>query len=284
VREGLSTFTSPHNCGNVKNELTRREYWEQNYQGLDTGAPALDLDDFRQLPERRIVEAARGLGLAGKRVLEIGAGNSSILLALASAPEPGASFSGLDYAEAGCASLQQRARRQNIEVGVIHADMFAPDPALLGQFDVVYSLGVVEHFKDLTATMDKLALFLAPGGRMLTVIPNMRGLLGWLTRRFNRRVYDLHNPHDLASLVDGHKRAGLEVLESGYLCSNNFGLLASCIERPAGLRWHAYTLLSRFSKLSWYLESRWGEAPKSGWLSPYLYVVTTRPAAIQPAS
>jgi hypothetical protein len=171
--------------------------------------------------------------------------------------------------------LSARAEREGAPVTVRQQDLFDPTPDLVQAYDVVYSLGVVEHFADLPAVVRAKARYLAPGGVMFSMVPNMAGMIGRLTRRYNRKVYDLHVVHDLESLTRGHRDAGLEIRQTGYLCSTNFGVLSSCFVEQQGPGWTTYRWLSRLSKLLWMLESRVGDLPRSRTFSPYLYVVSS---------
>lgn len=253
--------------------LTTPDYWESGYVSKSGNAP-LDLDGFRNFGDRKVVEKVESLGLENRSVLEIGAGNSAILSHLASKYGARATFSGLDYSASGCALLRQRAEREGAVIDVFHQDLFEPEPALLGRFDAVYSYGVVEHFQSLATVLRAKMRFLRQDGRMLSIIPNMAGVLGTLTRRYNRQVYDVHVPHDLNSFLQGHVEAELEVIESGYICSTNFGVLASCFNARADRGWSAYVWLTRFTKLLWLFECRFGELPHSAQFSPYIYAIS----------
>ncbi len=152
--------------------------------------------------------------------------------------------------------LTRRAALEGVRIDVLHQDLFQPDATLLDQFDVIYSIGVVEHFQDLSRALEAKKRLLAPAGTMFTVIPNMAGILGTLTRRYNRHIYDLHVPHDLKSFVDGHVKAGLEVRSAGYICSTNFGILSSCFNGPQTPGWRSYVWLSRLSNALWFVEDK----------------------------
>ncbi len=94
-----------------------------------------------------------------------------------------------------------------------------------------------------------------------TLIPNMAGFIGVLTRLFNLGVYEMHNPHDLVSFLEGHRKAGMAVLSGGYLGSTNFGMLSSCFNERRGLSWHAYVLLTWLLTIE-YLECKLGGLPR----------------------
>ena len=253
--------------------LTAREYWESGYTG-QSGSRPLDIDSFRHFGERKLIEKLESLGLKGRDVLEVGAGNSAVLSYLARTHVGEARFSGLDYSESGCRMLARRAELEGARIEVLQQDLFEPAPRLLGRFDLVYSLGVVEHFSSLPTVLLAMKKLLSADGRMLTVIPNLAGIIGALTRRYNRGVYDLHVPHDLPSLVRGHGDAGLAVESSGYLCSTNFGVLSSCFRGSGDRGWRTYRWLARLTIVLWFIESRLGELPHSASFSPYLFTLS----------
>jgi SAM-dependent methyltransferase len=215
--------------------LTEKDMWDRGYrarhelQGLELG--------WRGHTNRLIAEKIESVGLKHKAILELGAGDSAWIPYLAD-KYGDSRFAGLDYSETGCARLAQRLEQAGLSVEVFHQDMFAPGPALLGSFDLVLSFGLVEHFHDLGQVLTAKKRFLKPHGRLFTLIPNLAGSLGLLTRLYNREVYALHNPHDWESFRDGHARAGLRILAGGYLGSSNFGVAASCFDHPSGLAWH----------------------------------------------
>ena len=259
-----------------ESRLTTPAYWEATYAGSDL--EPLQVEGYRYFSSRKVVECIGRLIDEGSRVLEIGAGNSAILTYLARQYGRHASFTGLDYSERGCTMLTRRAQAEGVQVEIVQRDLFEAPPAELTQFDLVYSVGVVEHFQDLGAVLAAKRRFLAPHGRMLTIIPNMAGILGTLTRRYNRRVYDAHVPHTMRSFLQGHAAAGLQVQASGYLCSSNFGVLSSCFASASDPGWTTYLWLTRLTKGLWKLESAIGELPHSQLLSPYLFAVATLPA------
>jgi SAM-dependent methyltransferase len=260
----------------LDNALTDKTYWEQGYVGANLFSELASLDDYRESPLRKMIDLIVSVGITNKKVLEVGAGNSSILLLLAKYYGHAAKFWGLDYTKSGCESLSARASVNDLIVEVIHGDMFLPDEHLKGSFDVVYSVGVAEHFVDLPSVIQALKQFLKPGGILITLIPNMQGIIGYSTKRMNRVVYELHNPHDIKSMMDAHRSAGLAVLRANYLCSNNFGVLSSCVSSRTGMRWNIYLYLSRISKLIWMFERRFWELPRSRLFSPYLYTIAKK--------
>ena len=253
--------------------LTAKDLWEENYVTRDE---IVDCHfGWREHVNTLLAKQIEGIGLDGKRVLEVGAGDSQWLPYLAN-KYPDSKFAGLDYSEAGCERLARRVAslREKTTVDIYHQDLFAMDSALHGTFDLVLSFGVVEHFTELSDVLSAKRRYLKDDGAMFTLIPNMTGLTGFLTKRFNRSIYDMHNPHDLESFLEGHRKAGLSVTASGYLGSTNFGVLSICFKEAKGLSWHSYVFLTRLSKAIWFLENKAGNLPATRILSPYIFATS----------
>jgi 2-polyprenyl-3-methyl-5-hydroxy-6-metoxy-1,4-benzoquinol methylase len=258
----------------MSGRLTSREYWDLGYRKEQIDPP-LDIQSFRQHAQRRTIETLLdGVGNA-KRIMEIGAGNSAVLSWL-SRKYSERHWGGLDYSLDGCEKLRSRVAREGGAVEVVHADIFAPMPEQVGRWDAIYSLGVVEHFEDCSSVLKAMSTLLSSDGVIVTIVPNMAGLVGKLTRIWNRNVYDLHVPHTVDSLRNAHVEASLSIRSAGHLCSTNFGVLSACFPNNRGKGWKGYVWLSRLSTMLWRFESRWGDLPSSRWLSPYIYVVAEK--------
>lgn len=254
--------------------LTTEDYWDSTYEKRkDVRAIDPDSSKFRQL--RPVFEIKKRCGLKNKRIMEIGGGSSAWLVYL-SEKFPSSDFTCLDYSKIGVEVLRGHAAAHNLDnLKVVEGDMFG-ECEDVGSQDFVYSHGVVEHFPDLPGVLKAHAKFLSDEGQLLVVIPNMAGVLGVLTKLMDRAVYDIHVPHDETSLVKGHHAASLEVVESGYLCSTNFGVLSSCVKRRFSLNWFIYAGLLTISRALWAFEERVFKLPVSRFFSPYIYVVSKR--------
>lgn len=257
-------------------KLTQQSYWDQQYANRK-GSEEIRLDGLLNQSNRDIFRILERLSLQDKRVLEIGAGDSSWLPFLAR-QFPNGRFSGLDYSELGCSRLISRSQAAGAAVTVIRGDLFSPDAELAGAFDVVISFGVAEHFDDLGAALGAMERFLAPKGVMFTLIPNLSGVMGGLAKFFNQEIYEQHVAHDWHSFESGHRAAGLSILEGGYLGANDFRVLSSCINRDRWLPWLLYAGLCSLSVGAW-ATGRWlATLPPTKTFSPYLYAVSQCPA------
>ncbi len=258
----------------MHDELTTKSYWDSTYIERSTIVPA-EVDSWRNVCTKKIYNLKRKCGLDRGPVLEIG-GGASAWLAFLVKKYPNTSFSCLDFSEEGLSSLAAWKGSQGVtNLEIVLGDFFSSHQKL-GKFDFVYSHGVVEHFTDLSQVLVAHSDYLSSSGKMLTVIPNMSGVLGLMTKYMNKEVYEIHVPHNLDSFIKGHVNAGLNVIEANYLCSNNFGVLSSCVRDKKGFMWHFHKMMSRFSKATWFFEDKVAGLPVSRFFSPYIYVISER--------
>ncbi|MBA3447600.1 MAG: methyltransferase domain-containing protein [Pseudaminobacter sp.] len=112
----------------------------------------------------------------GKRILEVGSGPGILSYFLRSegyditALEP----VGIGYDFMGAAFDAMSRRSQEVDLPFLPIGAEALDPAIHGQFDLVFSIHVLEHLPDREAGLNAMDRVLADGGTMLHVCPNYR--------------------------------------------------------------------------------------------------------------
>lgn len=257
-----------------------RQHWDQLWSSaplpppIDLRRTGLDYHVNRTI-FRTLQRALDGRETHGATLLEVGCGQSAWLPVLAE--EFGFDVSGLDYSDLGCEKARQLLQRARTPARIVCANLFSPPPDLTAAFDVVVSFGVVEHFDDTVAALSALTRFLRAGGRIITLIPNLRGIYGLLQRAVNRPVYDMHVPLSRDELVRAHTAAGLSVRWSSYVLGANLCALniENLRQRPrlyaAGDRWRW-----RASKACWLIESVLPLDITNRWTSPYVVVAADR--------
>lgn len=134
-------------------------------------------------------------------------------------------MSGIDYSEKGCELARQNLELAGVSGDIYCSDLFCPPAELLGQFDVVVSFGLVEHFVETDRCVAALSRFVRPGGMLLTTSPNLAGAVGLLQRILGRDIYDKHRPLDRRMLLAAHGPSHLNVLDCDYLFFVNFGVV-----------------------------------------------------------
>jgi SAM-dependent methyltransferase len=123
----------------------------------------------------------------------------------------------LDYSARGCEATRQNLRLLGIPATVIEADLFAD--VTLPRFDVVYSLGLIEHFADPTLAVERHVRLLKEGGLLVLGVPNFQGVNAWFLARLAPRLLADHEQKamDLRNWVAFEARCDLEVLFKGYV-------------------------------------------------------------------
>jgi SAM-dependent methyltransferase len=162
--------------------------------------------------------------------------------------------------------------------GEIHCgDFFDPPAAWRDRFDVVFSFGVVEHFQDTAACLEALRSFLKPGGMIVTVIPNMRGLPGLLQATLDRRVFDIHVPMSREMLAQAHERAGFVQVHAEYFLTINLSALNAECRRSSWYFGPLTRAQSWVSKAVWVVEDATGLDVPNRITSPYVNCIAHRP-------
>ena len=134
--------------------------------------------------------------------------------------------SGLDYSEVGCKLARKNLELLNIDYGeILCRDFFQPDPTSGKTYDVVFSYGVIEHFSDPVKVAGIFKSFTAPGGIMITLIPNFMGTTAILTKRFMKNIYDIHNIITPQVLAEFHTKNGMEIIKNGYAGIYSFAVV-----------------------------------------------------------
>lgn len=263
------------------NRLTEMKYWDAAWQetgGVDPVDPSVDSPlnhVVRHLD--RFFRAQLGDG-AGKDLLEVGCAASQWLPYFATAL--GYRVYGLDYSQAGIEITRRTLLEAGVEPRLACADLFDPPAELLGAFDVVVSMGLVEHFTDTAEVLEALAAFLRDGGLLVTIVPNLFGVLGVLQRWLDVAVYRLHVPLRKRTLLSATDAAKLEPVAARYLVFLNFGVCnigAAATGRQRRVRERVLYRAVWLNDLMWRLQRRLPfKLPGNVVTSPYLAVVARR--------
>jgi 2-polyprenyl-3-methyl-5-hydroxy-6-metoxy-1,4-benzoquinol methylase len=270
-------MSSLEKSGGGAERLTSSEFWDSCYESRNL--TLFDAGNWKDLVSIQIVRLLETLQLDQKDICEVGGGDAALLAYLAK-QHPCSTFSIIDFSPAGCELAQKRAEREDVTLNIYLEDVFAPPPALLNNFDLVISHGVVEHFSELASVMEAKSRLLKEGGKAFTLIPNFSSpIYAYLCKRWSRTVYEDHVPHDMRSFLAGHERAGLIPLANDYLGAIEFGMLSMAMADPEQKTWfdrQAYLYLSRLSKAVHFLEHKTSDFPVTKLFSPFMYVISVK--------
>lgn len=223
--------------------LTDRTYWETYYQNHN----AMDTQNLAS----RIMQKTecyaplfRKLDLRPRAsLLELGGFPGRIGARLASQFK--ASIHAIDF-NPNVASFYTHCKA--LEVQDCHytcSDFFELPPEPI--YDLVFSVGLIEHFSNFQEVMDVHASWTKPGGQIMIVMPNHRKLA-----YVYRRIFDAENlaHHNLQAMNIQHfetmaKRLNLELQEKGF-----FGpFLTNPHQQLAGVRKLIHRPVHRLAKL-----------------------------------
>lgn len=124
----------------------------------------------------------------------------------------------LDNSPVGIGLTRRNFLLLGIPGDVLQRDLFAPDRPI-PQFDVVFSLGLIEHFDDTESVVAAHLEYLKPGGTLIVGCPNFRGVNLALLRRLSPSMLEWHNldAMDISRWRQFERALRLEVRFRGYV-------------------------------------------------------------------
>lgn len=102
------------------------------------------------------------------------------------------SITSLDYSTIGCSQTKKNFQLLRLKGTVYQRNLFS-DLSDLPLFDIVYSLGFVEHFFNVQKVIQRHLCLLKPGGLLLVGVPNFQGINHFLARILRPEVLKNHN-------------------------------------------------------------------------------------------
>lgn len=190
--------------------LVARDHWESRWE--KGPQPRIRLANYYHwLIHRELAPLAH----EAQTVLEVGCGGSAWLPFLAN--RYGLEAWGLDYSEAGLRATQTSLDRERVRATLVLGDLLDPPESLSTRcFDLVYSMGVIEHFSDPAMAIRSMAAMLGADARIFTLVPNMNGLVGRMHRAADPVLYASHIRFTPAMLDETHEAAGLGIAQPAH--------------------------------------------------------------------
>ncbi len=279
-RHGVETNRSVENMEQATDHLTTQTYWENNWTRKDQRLWA----DLRWVRRQYNwfswdhILRARLKPDKGKRLLEVGCAGGKWLIYFHKTF--GYSITGCDFSEAGCAMARENLESAGINGTILNQDFFS----LAGQYDVLYSAGLIEHFADPKDVLEKFVTLLNPSqGVLISTVPNLAGLSGLYHRLLKRETFKTHRVITLEELRSWYELIGLKKIEVGAFGS----FVPSRFPRDKLRKNHPYfyryfwgvflrPLTWAANQLCIWLFSRFGVRIESPRFSPYLYAIGER--------
>ena len=148
------------------------------------------------------------------KLIEIGCADSLWLPYLAQNHD--SDVYGIDFSEIGCQLAKRNLAVKNARGTIICQDFFDFAKMHSMAFDFVYSMGVIEHFTAPTGILKEMYCILKPGGRMLTILPNLRGIYTPIAKIASPKLLSKHRSICPVELRRYLQAVGFRITEIGY--------------------------------------------------------------------
>jgi ubiquinone/menaquinone biosynthesis C-methylase UbiE len=192
----------------AEKRISTKQHWEDFWERKDNINEVYDNSD-------RIINQVKSLAtpLAGKKILEVGAGTGRDSLILCDA---GAEVTVLDYADNSLLLMKQlfSSNVQNVEL--IKGDAFHL-PIKDNYFDLVFHQGLLEHFKDPQPILNENFRILKPGGLILVDVPqkyHIYTIIKHILIALNKWFAGWETEFTIQELEHKVKSAGFEIVKS----------------------------------------------------------------------
>jgi len=135
------------------------------------------------------------------------------------------------------------------------------------KFDMVFSIGLIEHFESSENIMYAHYRYLNPGGSLLVILPNFTGINGWFQRKFDKENYDKHyiKCMELGFLRSRMEKLNFKEIETDYfggftIWLENYSTQKASVKYLFKFVWTLGKIVSKILPI------------KGRWFSPYIYV------------
>lgn len=191
----------------INNKQSTRQNWEKFW---DEKSRVTDVYDNT---ERIVSNLKANADLAGKKILEVGAGTGrdSVMLV-----NEGASVYVLDYAVNSLKIMETLGKENNLDLHPIQGDAFKL-PIADNSFDVVFHQGLLEHFKNPLPILEENFRVLKPGGFVLVDVPqkyHVYTIIKHIFILFNCWFAGWETEFTITGLQNMIKKAGFEVQQA----------------------------------------------------------------------
>jgi 2-polyprenyl-3-methyl-5-hydroxy-6-metoxy-1,4-benzoquinol methylase len=143
----------------------------------------------------------------GSVLLEVGCGGSVWLPYFKK--HLGCEIWGIDYSEQGLLLSTKNLESLNLSGHIIQGDIFRENDLPDSNFDVIWSNGFIEHFNDPGVAVNAFIKYMKPDSIIITMVPNMTGLVGIIQKFVDKATYDAHKKITTKMLDNYHISKGL---------------------------------------------------------------------------
>jgi len=210
--------------------LTEKAHWEDRWERIRV--PKEIRRDTKHAVNKELIKIfdiylPQQTGLT---ILEIGGAPGQFLAYFAK--QFGYSAHAIDYSTIGCDKMREAFESANLDVTIYNRDIFS-DLSDLPCFDIVFSMGLIEHFSDLDSIVEKHIELLRKQGILLLGVPNYRGISQVVLKKLAPQKLSMHNPEtmDIRNWESFEKNQGLQTIFKAYIGGFNPGMYRRCENR-----------------------------------------------------
>lgn len=167
----------------MSNDLTTEQFWETYWSNLKLPVTV----DFNFKNDRVIAEEILKTipRKHNQTALEIGCAPGKWLSFLAK--NLNCQVTGIEYVNVAAEKTNENLKLQNVKnFKVLHADFFNHD--IKETFDIVISLGFIEHFDDYNKVLEEQLKLVSHGGYLIIGIPRFIGINYWLQKGLDQFI------------------------------------------------------------------------------------------------
>ena len=210
----FSSTTCIQNKPMEDSKLTGQRFWEDYWEGKP-GKAGKKKTNLSTISLLRTFDKYLP-STEGAAILEVGGAYGEYLLYLTR--RFGYKAHSLDYSRIGNEQTLGTFSKAGLPVEVYERDLFA-DHSDLPKFDIVFSLGFIEHFDDPVPVVAKHLELLKPGGLLLLGVPNYSGIYRPVLKRLAPSIENTHNmaAMDLGAWGEFEEKLGLNPVFTGYI-------------------------------------------------------------------
>ena len=236
VRGASRAPVSPHSRERrgASPPLTDPAHWDDYWRGTRLPTEVQKGSDSSTTAILEVIDAYAA-SPSPLSVLEIGGAPGGYLIHLWR--EFGHEVCVLDNSPAGVELTRRNFSLLGVPGDVLHRDLFSDEPVTC-RFDLVYSLGLIEHFADMRLVVAAHLRYLKPGGTLVIGCPNLLGINGTIMRRLAPSVFDWHelDVMDVRRWSEFEDALGLDVRFRGYIAGFQPGAFWRCERRTLSSR------------------------------------------------
>lgn len=190
----------------MNDKLMSKEYWRRNWEGVSLPVIARPVYDVHRILNNILPKSNK------MSFIEIGCAPGKFMAYFNK--QFGYSVAGIEYVEDATVATRQNMAIQGIDAQVFNLDFFEAEFSARS-YDLAFSSGFIEHFKDLKGVVNKIS-FLAKQ-YVVTIVPNCYGVNGFISKIIRPKVFYGHKRIDRNLLRELHEYSGLETLYCNYV-------------------------------------------------------------------